>query len=275
MRLVTGIVSLIVLCLMIFSGPAGAEEREYSFGVVPQSTPLIMHDRWSPFIDRLSASTGVKFSLKVYKSFNDFEDALHKGDLDFAFMTPIQQATPAVSDKYIPLVRNTTRIAGILFVKNESPIKSAEDLKNGTIAFVGVNNVCSILVSNLLAQVGAADYTPIFAGSTDNIVKNVLIGKSQAGSFLDISFERLPEETKAQLRILVETQKIPSHPISAHKRVPAELREKVRQLVLDMGNDPSAEPLLKTVGMPSPVRADYTKDYRPTAKYGLHFAGKH
>jgi phosphonate transport system substrate-binding protein len=257
----------------MIDSPAWAGEKKYSFGVVPQATPLVMHSKWAPFLEKLSAALGVKFNLKVYREFESFESDLADGVVDFAFMTPIQQARGTVRDNYIPIVRSTMKIGGILFVRKDSPINSVEELDNSTIAFVGENNVCSILVSNLLHKTGELSYSPVFAGSVDNVAKNVLIGKSQAGAFLDVTMAQQPEEIREQLRILVETQQVPAHPISAHRRVPAAFREQVRQAVLDMSSDPSAAALFKAIGMPSPVRADYQEDYLPIEQYGLYFVG--
>ncbi len=67
----------------------------------------------------------------------------------------------------------------------------------------------------------------------------------------------------------VEAKTIAPHPLSAHPRVPATVREAVAAAFLRMRTDPTANALLKRVQMPDPIPADYARDYQPLEKYQL------
>lgn len=70
-----------------------------------------------------------------------------------------------------------------------------------------------------------------------------------------------PIETREQLRTLVETQKIASHPLCAHPRVSQSVRETVIKAVLAFSATPEGAELFKKIRLPSPVTADYERDY--------------
>lgn len=118
-----------------------AEPRTYVIGVVPQLPPVAMHTNWAPFMDRLSADTGLAFSLKVYEKMLDFEADFKAGVPDFIFASPVQIVMARAAQGYTPLVRSSKRVAGILFVRKDSDVRSVRDLAGREIAFVGTKNL--------------------------------------------------------------------------------------------------------------------------------------
>ena len=106
----------------------------------------------------------------------------------------------------------------------------------------------------------------LFAGSSSNVYKSVLLGKSAAGAVLDVDFDAQPEDVKVQLAPLVRTPKMAPHPISAHPRVPKQLQQALAAVVLKMGQTEEGKKLLRTVQLSDPVPADYTRDYKVLEK---------
>jgi phosphonate transport system substrate-binding protein len=106
-------------------------------------------------------------------------------------------------------------------------------------------------------------YEKEYIGSTQNVIKYVLLKKADAGVTLNSELDKEPLDIQDQIRRFLETQEIPSHPLSAHPRVPASARAAVKRAVLDLGATPAAAELLGNVWLVSPVAADYEKDYRP------------
>ena len=101
-----------------------------------------------------------------------------------------------------------------------------------------------------------------FSGSTRNVIMSVLLGRADAGATLNPQLDREPEEIRNQIRTILETKVIPSHPLSVHPRVPVEVRDRVRKAVLAIAETPEGAELLQGVRMPAPITADYDKDYR-------------
>jgi phosphonate transport system substrate-binding protein len=162
----------------------------------------------------------------------------------------------------------------VLFVRNDSPIRTVDDLQSGDIAFNGSWNVCSILVQHVLHKEHPdLKFRQLYTGSMNNVVNHVLLGKAAAGSIIDAEFEAIAPETRRYLRPLLETQKIPPHPFSAHPRVPKAIRDRVAAALLDLRESEEGRALLLETRITNPVRADYERDYSQLEAIDLTYSG--
>ncbi|MCX7173246.1 MAG: phosphate/phosphite/phosphonate ABC transporter substrate-binding protein [Proteobacteria bacterium] len=246
------------------SWPASAADgKVYTLGVIPAAPPVTMHALWTPFVDRLAKETGLEFRLKHYETMAEFERDIWSGTPDFIFSSPIQFAVAYASNGYIPLVRGRNLVAIGLFVRKDSQIKTVADLSGKKISFVGNKNLCSVYMQHLLAlQPGTLSFEKQYAGSTRNVIINVLLGKTDAGSVFLPDMARESEETRSQLRQIVATPEIAPHPLSAHPRVPRGVQAAVTRATLAIAGSTEGAELVKTLGMAAPVVADYPRDYR-------------
>jgi phosphonate transport system substrate-binding protein len=256
----------VVLVLLIFGAslPASARQGDvYTLAVIPSAPPITMHKQWMPFVERLARETGLDIRLRLYEKMAEFERDIWGGTPDFIFSSPIQLMVAHKSSGYVPLVRGSRRIAVGLFVRKDSPIRSIDDLAGKKISFVGNKNICSVFVRHLLAEhKNKLSFVNEYAGSTRNVIINVLLGKSDAGSVFMPELERESAETRDQLRAVLMTPEIAPHPLSAHPRVPRTAQEAVKKATLAMAVPPDGAELLKTLRLQSPVPADYERDYR-------------
>ena len=90
----------------------------------------------------------------------------------------------------------------------------------------------------------------------------VLLGKADAGVTVGPAFTRETEDIHGQLRILMESNQIPSPPICAHPRIPETVRAAVRKGIFALAETPEGAALMRQVRMPAPTIADYEKDYK-------------
>lgn len=130
-----------LLLALLLPLPAGAVDKEYILAVVPQMPPVTMYANWTPFVERLEKETGLNIKLKVFEKMDEFEADFQAGTPDFLFASPTQTVLANETQKYIPLVRNTKKIKGVLFVKKESPITELSQLEGKNISFVGAKNL--------------------------------------------------------------------------------------------------------------------------------------
>jgi len=261
------VAGLLMLLMMAVLPVQGAEQKSYVFAVLPQRPPVTMHTSWRPFLDQLEKETGVTFKLKLYETMNQFEAEFKQGVPDFAFSTPYQLMLVHHSQHYKPLVRGSHVLAGTLITRADSPIKELADLNNKQIAYVGSRNVCSLSLRQTLSKQNIMlNMKEVFVGSSSNVYKMVLLGKTDAGTVLNVDFDAQPEDVKAKLRVLLIAPKIAPHPISAHPRVPKQVQQAVADAVLRMASKPETSGLLKPVQLGKPVLADYDRDYKALEK---------
>jgi len=244
--------------------PAIAEgAKVYTIGIIPSAPPVTMHKLWLPVADLLAAKTGLEFRLVHYDKMAEFERDIQGGGPDFIFSSPIQLVVAHASSGYVPLVRAEKPVAIGLFVRGDSSIHDLGDLEGKRISFVGSKNLCSVTMRYLLSQYKKdLSFAIEYVGSTRNVIINVLLGKSDAASVFLPELDLESGETRAQLREIVETPQIASHPLSAHPRLPQAVRQAVTKAILSIAETADGAALLATLRLATPVTADYARDYK-------------
>lgn len=243
---------------------------EYILARAPQSSATNLAAAWEPFLDRLSKEVGTKISLRLYPSREAFESELYKGTPDFAFMNPYYAVLVRKTFGYNALVRDDgQRLKGIIVVPVDSPIKTVQDLEDKTIAFADVNAMgASLLPRAILTREHGLHFKPVYVGPHENVYRAAFVGQVDAGAGVPQTFNDEPEELRRQLRVVFETPSVPSHPLIAHPRVPAELQAKITQTILHFRDDENGRALLKAVRMAKPTAVDFDADYGVLS--GLH-----
>lgn len=260
----------LLACLAFFAGARAADGRvTFSIAVVPQFPAVEIHTNWTPVLERLSRETGYRFTLTITSGIPAFEDAVLAGTPDFAYMNPYHQVMATRTQGYVPLLRDSNPLTGILVVRQDDPIKSVRDLDGKEIAFPAPNAFgASLWIRALLAEREKINIVPVYVKTHSNAYRQVAVGKMAACGGINHTLADEPEAVRSALRILLETDGVPPHPLSAHPRVPEKVREAVTNTLLRMAGDTAGRALLAGMQMPVPVRANYAADYRPLEEYG-------
>ncbi len=266
-------VLLFVWCLlMVLPFGAKAESKKaYTLAVVPQMRVSEIYEKWTPFVKKLSQELGVAIELKPYNTIQQFEAGLLKGEMDFAFMNPYEEVLAKDAQGYIPLIKDTTNLVGILVAHKGGGVHSVKDLNGKEIAFPAPNAfAASLYVRALLTEKEKIRFTPRYVKTHSNVYKTVVVDKAvAAGGGVVKTLMKEPPEIRSQLTTIYETPSTASHPLSAHPRVPDALRKKMIQTILNLANDKTNKELFSNILVPEPVPADYQKDYLPLKKLGL------
>lgn len=265
---------LLAICLASLLSCASAMAADgkltFSVAVVPQFSAVEIHRSWTPVLERLSRETGYTLTLTVTASIPAFEETLFAGTPDFAYMNPYHQVMAMRSGGYVPLVRDSKLLNGILAVRKDDPIKSVRELDGKEIAFPSPNAFgASLWMRALLVEREKINIIPVYVKTHSNAFRQVAIGKFPACGGVNHTLADEPEAVRSALRILLETPGVPPHPLSAHPRVPEKVRQSVADALLRMAGDAPGRALLADIQMPVPVRASYAVDYRPLEDYGL------
>ncbi len=261
-KLASALPAIAALCLLPAAGARAESGPTYTLAVIPSAPPAETRAQWAPFVERLSRETGASINLLLYERIEPFEKDIENGVPDFIFAHPIQAVTAKREQGYEPLVRGSRKIAGVIFVRNDSPVNAPGDLARKNIAMVGTRNVCALLVRQELTGGEKIHYRFRFAGSAANVVKDVLSGQADAGATLASALDAEPPENRGLLRIVLTTPEVAPHPLAAHPRVPRKAREDLTAAVLRMDGDNEGRAMLKAVRLAAPVKADYEADYR-------------
>lgn len=258
--------------LLAWLGTArGAEgPAVYTVAVVPQFQPVEINRTWGPVLEYLGRATGQTFVLKLAKDIPAFEADLRAGAHDFAYMNPYHQVMAKRAQGYVPLVRDSKLLSGILVVRQDDPIQSVRALDGKTLSFPAPNAFgASLWIRAQLAEQERIKITPLYAKTHTNAYRQTLSGQTAAAGGVRATLDKEPEDVRNKLRVLMETPGAAPHPFSAHPRVSPKLQQAVIDAMLKMAADPAGLALLSEVLMPKPVRADYARDYWPIEQLKL------
>ena len=242
---------------------------EYSFGPVPQFEQRKLHAIWKPILEWLEQRVGVRFNLVSTLAIQDFNAAFAEGQFDFVYINPYGVVRTRNTQAYVPLVARAEPLRGIVVVRKDGGIGSPAELAGKTVAFPSPNALgAHMLVRSDLEQIHGASVTPLFVGTHGSVYLHVAQGLAAAGGGIEQTFEEQSEAIRAKLQVIYVTRPSPSHPIAAHPRVPAEIREKVREALLAMNDTSEGRELLTGIQAKRLIPMKY-EDYGLIESWGL------
>lgn len=259
---------LLALGLLLTAGLVEAAES-YSFAVVPQFEQRKLFAIWKPVIDELNKRTGLELKLVATLTVPEFERELSRGNFDFVYANPYHILHEVPRQGYLPLVRDQDPLRGILVVRQDSPLKSPAELDGKTLAIPSFNALgASLLLRADLEQLYKARVVPINAKTHSSVYLHVANGLAVAGGGVEKTLQEQDPAVRDQLRILYTTRDMPSHPIAAHPRVPAAVRDRLQRALLDMARSEAGRQWLREIPMGKMIPTTIS-DYQPMSKWGL------
>ena len=196
-------VLLFASCLLIaLSFGAKAESKKaYTIAIVPQMRVSEIYEKWTPFLKKLSQESGIEITIKPYTSIQQFEADLLKGVPDFAYMNPYEAVSAKDAQGYVPLVKDSTSLVGILVAHKGGSIRSVKDLNGKEIAFPAPNAfAASLYVRALLTEKEKIHFKPRYVKTHSNVYNTVVVDKAvAAGGGVVKTLMKEPEEIRSQL----------------------------------------------------------------------------
>ncbi len=246
-----------------------ASAETYTFAVVPQFEQRKLFAIWEPIVDEVEKRTGLSLKLTTTLTVPEFEREISRGSFDFIYCNPYHILKLIPTQGYIPLVRDSVPLRGILVVRKNSPIHSLTELEGKTVAFPSPNALgASLLMRADLSRLYHVTVTPLYVKTHSSVYLHVVNGLTDAGGGVEKTLQEQTPEIRDALRILYTTREFPSHPVAAHPRVPKAVREKVRRALLEIGATQEGRALLADVPIQQIVPASI-EDYTPMRDWGL------
>jgi len=249
-------------CLEAAAAPVTpSSEPTYSFSVAPQFERRKLFGIWQPIVDELQRRTGLRFELVTSLSVGEYDNDVKNGRYDFIYVNPYMVPLIEKRPGYQPLIRDSAPLHGILVVRKDSPLKRIDDLRDKTLAVPSMTALgASLLLRAELDRDFGVKTRPIIAKTHSSVFLHVVNGLADAGGSVQKALAEENERIRDSLKVLHRTRDVPSHPIAGHQRVPAKVREQVRQAFLEMSVDPRGRALLAEVPMRDAVAAS-AEDY--------------
>jgi phosphonate transport system substrate-binding protein len=258
LRLVFTLAIAVLACLSP-SGSARAADKPLHLVLTPSQKPTDLLAAGEDFGRVLGQLVGVPVRVTVASDYAAVVEALRNQTADLAFVHPAGYVLANREAKARIVAKNQwhgkTTFTSRIYVRKDSGIKTLEDLRGKTMAFVDpASSSGYIYPMVLLIQKGLVKNRDpktffrevTFAGSHDASMRALLNGHVDAIASFDMAREQYLKDPaeRERLAFVAETEHIPEAGIAAREKLDPALFAKVREALLKIGG-PAHAALLK------------------------------
>ena len=237
------------------------EPLRIKIGLVPEEDISKMAERYQPLAEYLSKKLNQKVILVFLDSYGEVCDKFIYKQLDAAFFGSFSYALTHVKAEVEPIARpdyyGTSTYRGLIIVREDSNIKNVSDMKDKRLALVHRATYAGYLyplyyfkkhgVENLQDYFSKVTY----AGSHDKAIYSLLRGETDIAAPKDLVYQRIIKENpdlEKRLTILSASGPVPSNTLCVSKYLEPDLKNKLKNALLNLNNDPEAKIALEALG---------------------------
>ena len=266
------------------SPPAGPRKEAPALvmhiGLIPELNLFDQKKHYQPLMDYLSLETGIRFELHVLPHNGNLIDYFNKLGLDGAFFGSFSGALAIKKLGIIPLVKpefigGSSSYYGLVFVRRNSGINTATDMKGKRMAFVDRATMAGYLYPlAYFRQLGITNYSEwfgeyYFSGSDEDAILDVFNGTADIGAAKSTIFNQLAaknQRLEKDLEILTISPPIAAGGLIVRKDMPEKLRDLIQDKLLTMEQSMGGQAVLKEFGAEKFLPAS-VEDYQPVLDY--------
>ena len=225
------------------------ERNELVLGSVAMDIPAVMHARLRPLTTYLSKELGVAVNLKLSPNMGAAINEAANANVDLAYLTPVaylkahDKGNAKIIAKTVTNGKSSFQL--MIVVKEDSPIKTIEDLVGKSFAFGDPKALLqrAVVVNSGIELEQFKDYK--FIGHYDNIARAVAIGDFDAGILKDTTAFKWQNKG---LRILYRSPDLPPYNIAVTSRVSDDMANKLKNAFLKLdGKTPEHLQVIKAL----------------------------
>ncbi len=216
------------------------DKDELIFGVNPFTTPDEIERMYAPIIAEVCRASGCRSRTIIVRDYDALSDGLKAGYIDVGWFSPLAYVKARESLELDPLVTPKVKgkafYQGLIIALKDSGLREPAQLTGKNFGYVDPKSASGYLYArHILKQEGLDPDTMFgnaaFCGSHDQVIRDVLDGKIDAGATYDEAYENAERSGLPvhRLAVIARTQDIPKDSIAARLNVPEELRARLRE----------------------------------------------
>jgi phosphonate transport system substrate-binding protein len=224
----------------------GTEDNPIVMSFVPSGDTQDIIASGDQIAEMMSEKTGLVVTAEVGTDFAATREAMGAGKAHIGWLNTFNYVL--ASEKYdvdvglVTVRYGANSYKGQINVRADSGIESLDDLKGKVMCWVDPNSTSGYIIPRIMLQANGIDPDADFsqtieAGSHNNVVTQVYNGDCDAGAtYADArsSIEDDVADVKEKVVVLAETTDIPNDSVSFIKDIPADVREKLVNALLEI-----------------------------------------
>ena len=287
------------LCVAIITGcsetktkspeKTGGLEEILHIGLIPERNIFEQLERYEPLANYLSKKIDRKIKLKVLTRYGNIIDNFVSEDMEGAFFGSFTYALAHAKLGVEVLARpqsidSTSAYNGLIIVRKDSGIRTAQDMKGKRFAFVDRAVTAGYLFPLVyLKRHGITNYETYFkevyfAGTHENVIQDVLDKKTDIGAVKNTEYLRLAginSKVAKELVVIEKSLDVPENSLVVKKDMGDYLKKKIKDTLLDMHNNAEGRNILKNFGAQRFIETtdkDYTNVYNYAKEINLNLS---
>ena len=265
-------------------------QQELLIGLIPEQNIFLQRERYQVLGDYLSKKLGITVNFTSLSRYGNIIDHFSSEKMDGAFfgsftycLAHSQLGVEVIARPVNP--DGSSTYYGYLFVRTNSGIRNAAEMKGKRFAFVDQATTAGYLFPlAYFRERGIADPRAylgemFFTGSHDAAVQAVLSREADIGAAKNTIYDHMAQEDPRigkDLTILATSASVPQNGLAVRKDLDPELKKALSQVLLEMDRDPQGIEALQRFGVRGFVSTsdgDYVHVYELARKVGIDLKG--
>lgn len=286
----TGLSLFCLLCLFL----AGCNQQEQvsvvtppnpgigklTIGLVPEQGIFNQKKHYEPLLAYLSQKLGAPVEIKTLPSYGNVIENFHDLGLDGAFFGSLTGAVAISKLGVEPLARpqyadGSSTYYGMVFVRKDSGIRSAEDMHRKRMVFVDRATTAGYLLPlNYFKTIGINDYKKwfqeyYFSGTHEGAINDVLNGIADIGAAKNTIFYQMSatdDRVLNELKVLSTSPHVPANSLAVRHDLPDEVKRALKQQLLTIHQSKEGRLILNAMDIDKFIETT-VDDYQPVFNY--------
>jgi len=266
--------------------PTSQPKQTIRIGLIPEQNIFSQRERYKPLAEYLSNRVGVNIELVSLSRYGNLISNFVSNNLDGAFFGSF---TGALAQKKLgveALARpeypdGTSTYHGLVFVRRDSGIKNAQDMKGKRFAFVDKATTAGwLLPLHYFKTEGISDPSSwlgemYFTGTHEGAIHDVLDRKADIGAAKNTVFSLLATDDPRitnELTILTRSPDVPENALCVRRGLDPSIKGKLKEVLLNMNHDKEGQKVLAHFGAARFIEttaADYSPVFEFASEIGL------
>lgn len=257
-----------------------AEQRTLKIGLIPEQDVFAQKKRYEPLLAYLSKKLNVSIEPRILPRYGNILDNFNELELDGAFFGSFTGAMAIKKLGVEPLARpqyvgGASSYYGMVFVKKDSGIQTAEDMRDKQMVFVDRATTAGYLLPlAYFKSLGIDDYKAwfkeyYFSGTHEDAINDVLNDLADIGAAKNTVFYRMATEDKRivnELEILQTSPRVPANGLAVRNDLDPELKQALKNELLRMHKTIEGREILHPLMIEDFIETT-VNDYQPVLDY--------